>query len=295
MSSSYPLFQNPSRCSGAHSRSVTLLVYSHQYALPLLLCCSEVLYSSWERKLVNLLSSDCSVSALQLFESSGATCSSSHSSVLTRLYLNQEMAPQTPEFPPFLLWETPHTFARLLPFTKVYKEPESFLTSFFISGWLRERCQSVCSMQLVQRERRGWHFPLSHFDSFAVSNFTFSFNIFLLFPLKLGVMTLWQPDKKKARSEVEMWGSCQKGKSRGSLWGMSLCLCMCIPLCVWKLLKFGMYSVSDRQWVREVTWRIYKWLHGITDGLIAKAPLIVINDLKIAYNPMFVLSKSFPN
>lgn len=47
--------------------------------------------------------------------------------------------------------------------------------------------------------------------------------------------------------------------------------------------------------MREGTCRIYKWLHGVTDGLIAAAPLIVINDLKIAYNPMFVLSKSFPN
>lgn len=51
--------------------------------------------------------------------------------------------------------------------------------------------------------------------------------------------------------------------------------------------------MSDRWWVREGTWRIYKWLDGVTDGLIAKAPLIVIDDLKIAYNPMFVLSKSF--
>lgn len=116
---------------------------SHQYTLR----CSSVAVKYctlvWERKLVNLLFPHCSVSALQLFKSSGATCYSSHSLVLTRLFLNQEKAPQTPEFPPFLLWETAYTFARLLPFTKVYKEPESFLTSFFISSWLWERCQSV--------------------------------------------------------------------------------------------------------------------------------------------------------
>lgn len=85
------------------------------------------------------------------------------------------------------------------------------------------------------------------FHSFAVSNFTSSFNIFLFLWLKQGVMTLWQRDKKKkARFEVEMWGSCQERKSQGSLWGMSLCLCVYSPLCVWKVWKFGVYSVSDR-------------------------------------------------
>lgn len=150
--------------------------------------------------------------------------------------LNQEMAPQT--FPPFLLWETAYTFARLLPFTKVYKEPESFLTSFFISGWLWERCQSVCSMQLVQREQRGWHFPLSHFHSFAVSNFTSSFNIFLFFHLKLSVMTLWQPHKKGLVLKLKCGDLVRRGRVGGLCeeWVyVSACVSLCVNANFWNL------------------------------------------------------------
>lgn len=229
--SGYPLFQNPSRCSGAQSfRSYPCSSVAMKY-------CTLV----WERKLVNLfffhivpyLLFNCSNPVVQ-----PAKAHTVHSLVLTRLYLNQEMAPQTPEFPPFLLWETAYTFARLLPFTKVYKEPESFLTSFFISGWLGERCQSVCSMQLVQREQRGWHFPLSHFHSFAVSNFTSSFNIFLFFHLKLGVMTLWQPHKKKGPFWSWNVGILSGGEESGVFVRnefVSACVSLCVNGNFWNL------------------------------------------------------------
>lgn len=44
---------------------------------------------------------------------------------------------------------------------RAWKLFNKFLFSF-VSNWLWEQCQSVWSMQLVQREQRGWHFSLAH-------------------------------------------------------------------------------------------------------------------------------------
>lgn len=149
-----------------------------------------------------------------------------------KVCLNQEMAPQTPEFPPFLLWEIAYTFALLLPFTKVYKEPESFLTSFFFHLFQTD-CGSSVSQSGACNLFRGssvgdislWH-TLSLICCFQ---FHLLFQYISLSLTKTGCddfLTVWQ---KKARFEVEMWGSCQE-KSRGSLWGMSLCVCVCVSV-----------------------------------------------------------------
>lgn len=171
---------------------------SHQYTLPLLLSCREVLYSCVRKE-------TCQSTCFLLFRICSSTVQIQRCNLLQLTQFTQFGADKT------LLESrngTPDTksstFSPLgdcihfCTSTAFYQSLQRTWKLFnkFLYFRLTVGAVSVSSMQLVQREQRGWHFPLSHFHSFAVSNFTSSFNIFLFFCLKLGVMTLWQPDKK---------------------------------------------------------------------------------------------------
>lgn len=92
----------------------------------------------------------------------------------------------------FLHWEAAYTSTLLLPFTKVYKDPESLLTSggknththtktrlflkLNVGAMSVSWCRATCSERARQR---GWHLSLSH--SFTHSLFSISPPLWLYF------------------------------------------------------------------------------------------------------------------
>lgn len=158
-----------------------------------------------------------------------------------KIYLNQEMAPQTPEFPPFLLWEIAYTFALLLPFTKVYKEPESFLTSFFFHLFQTD-CGSSVSQSLACNLFRGssvgdispWH-TLSLICCFQ---FHLLFQYISLSLTKTGCddfLTVWQ--KKGLFWSWNVGFLSEEEESGVFVRNEFVSVCVCIALCVYG--KFG--------------------------------------------------------
>lgn len=125
---------------------------------------------------------------------------------------------------------------------------------FFICFKLTVGAVSVSLQHATCSEGAAWVIFLS--ATFAVSNFTSSFNIFLFLWLKQGVMTLWQHDKKGPFWSWNVGFLSGEEESGVFVRNEFVSLCAYSPLCLWKVWKFEVYSVSDSWWVREGTWRI---------------------------------------
>lgn len=181
----------------------------------------------------------------------------------------------------FLHWEAAYTSAFLLPFTKVYKDAESLLTSgksvFLSQMW--EEWQLLCN--LFRKSKSAWvtHSFLCHTLSFfSVFNFSSFLNLFLFLWLNQGVMTLWQLHKK-AGFHVK-WG-----QSRGSLH-----VCNCVHACVevgnvWCIVRVTGGGVREGNMEHlKMIW-LMAWL--------LRLDLIAIHDIKSAYNLNFSSSRTF--
>lgn len=191
-----------------------------------------------------------------------------------KVCLNQEMAPQTPEFPPFLLWEIAYTFALLLPFTKVYKEPESFLTSFFFHLFQTD-CGSSVSQSGACNLFRGssvGDISLRHTLSLICCfQFPLLFQYISLSLTKTGCddfLTVWQ--KKRPVLKLKCGVLVRRGRV-GGLCEEWVCVCVCVALCAYA--KFGNLGVfCEWQVVGEggnmkglrTAWWLHEWIDWLS-------------------------------
>lgn len=127
----------------------------------------------------------------------------------------------------FLHWEAAYTSALLLPFTKVYKDPESLLTSekrqkverLFFKVERGSGVSQLVPCDLFRKEQGSvGDISLCHTLSLSLIlcvNFPSSLNLFLFLWLNQGVMTLWQLHKKGP-----FWSWNVGFLSRGAEWGV---------------------------------------------------------------------------